>query len=271
MVLMSLPTLIADHWHAAGSASVFAFMLCTALATYAQNLTGFAFSLILLSLVSVLHIATVEDAANAAMVLSLVNAWTYFRARPGLVPWALMRPSLAGSTIGVIAGVTMLAWLSSGAIVYLRGLLGLAIVACSAVLLIQGRALAEVSSRMNFAAVGLLSGLLGGLFASSGPPMVYHMYRQPLERETIRRGLLLVFGFNNLVRMFLVSSTGQFSVRAALLAICAVPGVYAITRVHHLVPSRLPPRTLKIVVAALLAASGTTLIAQSWLIIGPRT
>ena len=50
---------------------VLVFMLCVALATYAQNLTGFAFSLILLGLVSVFHVASVHDAANAAMVLTL--------------------------------------------------------------------------------------------------------------------------------------------------------------------------------------------------------
>ncbi len=44
------------------------FMQCVALATYAQNLTGFAFSLILLGLVSVFHMASEHDVANAAMV-----------------------------------------------------------------------------------------------------------------------------------------------------------------------------------------------------------
>ena len=81
---------------------VLVFMACVALATYAQNLTGFAFSLILLGLVSVLHVASVGDTANAATVLSLINAWTYFRARPGVVPWQLMKPALNGSTVGVI-------------------------------------------------------------------------------------------------------------------------------------------------------------------------
>ena len=149
---------------------VLVFMLCVALATYTQNLTGFAFSLVLLGLVSVLHVASVSDAANAAMVLSLVNAWTYFRARPGVVPWRLMKPALNGSTVGVIAGLMLLAWLSGSAVSWLRGLLGVSILGCAALLILQGKPLARVSGPWSFGLIGALSGILGGLFASSGRP-----------------------------------------------------------------------------------------------------
>jgi len=61
---------------------VLVFMACVALATYAQNLTGFAFSLILLGLVSVFHIASVSDTANAVLMfekygLSARLAWNW--------------------------------------------------------------------------------------------------------------------------------------------------------------------------------------------------
>ncbi|MGJ7573387.1 TSUP family transporter [Variovorax sp. RB2P76] len=243
------------------------FMACVALATYAQNLTGFAFSLILLGLVSVFGVASVSDTANAATVLSLVNAWTYFRARPGVVPWKLMKPALNGSTVGVIVGLMLLTWLSGGAVEWLRGLLGVSILACAALLVLQGRPLAAVSGPASFAVIGGLSGVLGGLFSSSGPPIVFHMYRQPLERELVRRALLLMFGFNSLVRLVIVVPTGHFSAHSALLAACAMPVVYGATRLHHRLPNKLRPRTLKWLVGGLLAAAGTTLIATAWVAI----
>ncbi|MFS2053664.1 sulfite exporter TauE/SafE family protein [Variovorax sp. Varisp41] len=247
-----------------GAGPVLAFMACVALATYAQNLTGFAFSLILLGLVSVFHIASVSDAANAATVLSLINAWTYFRARPGPVPWQLMKPALNGSTVGVIVGLMLLTWLSGSAVDWLRALLGVSILGCAVLLVLQAKPLPAISGRKSFAIVGCLSGVLGGLFSSSGPPIVFHMYRQPLDRELVRRALLLMFAFNSLVRLVIVVPTGHFSWHAALLAACAMPVVYAATRLHHRLPNRLQPRTLKWLVGGLLAAAGSTLFAAAW-------
>lgn len=244
---------------------VLVFMLCVALATYAQNLTGFAFSLILLGLVSVFHVASVHDAANAAMVLTLVNAFTYFRARPGVVPWQIMKPALNGSTVGVLVGLMLLSWLSGSAVVWLRGLLGVSILGCAALLVLQAKPLAKVSGPVSFALIGGLSGLLGGLFSSSGPPIVFHMYRQPLERELVRRALLLMFAFNALVRLVVVVPTGQFSWYSAVLASSAIPVVYAVTRLHHRLPLRLSPAALKWAVGGLLAVAGTTLIASAWI------
>ena len=247
-----------------GATPVLAFMACVALATYAQNLTGFAFGLILLGLTASLQIASVADAANAAMVLTLVNAWSYFRASKQPPPWALMRPALATSVVGVAAGVVLLGWLGGNAIAWLRGLLGVSILGCAALLVLQGAPLVRVSGRRSFAVVGLLSGLLGGLFASSGPPLVYHLYRQPLPRELVRRGLLLAFACNAAVRLVLVLPTGQFSPRSLLLAACAVPVVHAVTRLHHRYPVAMRPGVLKALVAGLLCASGGTLLVSAW-------
>ena len=149
---------------------VLVFMACVALATYAQNLTGFAFSLILLGLVSVLHVASVSDTANAATVLSLINAWTYFRARPGVVPWQLMKPALNGSTVGVIVGLMLLTWLSGSAVDWLRGLLGVSILGCAVLLVLQAKPLPVVSGSRSFAVIGGLSGVLGGCSPARGRP-----------------------------------------------------------------------------------------------------
>ena len=250
-------------WLGSDPASVLVFMACVALAVYAQNLTGFAFGLILLGLVSVLHVASVSDAANAAMVLTLINAITFFRARPGVVPWKLMRPTMWGSALGVGIGVLLLGWLNSGAVTWLRALLGVSIIGCAVILLLQSRPRAEPSSTASFVCIGGVSGVLGGLFSSSGPPLVFHMYRQPLDRDQVRRGLLLAFAFNALVRLVLVLASGQFSQRSVLLCACAMPVVYLVTRFHHRLPHEMNPRTLQRVVATLLGVTGAVLVATA--------
>ncbi|MCW5637599.1 MAG: sulfite exporter TauE/SafE family protein [Rubrivivax sp.] len=99
--MIVLDTLLA----AAGSAAALvAYLACVALATTAQTLTGFAFGLIFLSLMAALDLASVADAANVATVLTLVNALTYLRAHRQAPPWRLMKPALASSSVGVVAG-----------------------------------------------------------------------------------------------------------------------------------------------------------------------
>lgn len=249
---------------AGGSLSVIAFMVCVACATYAQNLTGFAFGLILLGLTAVFHISSVADTANAAMVLTLVNAWTSFRGQAEAPPWRLMRPALLTSVCGVAIGVALLGWLSGGAVNYLRGLLGVAILGCASLLLLQSRPRSSLSTPRSFAFVGILSGLLGGLFASSGPPLVYHMYRQPMGREQVRRALLLVFAFNAFVRLLLVLPSGGFGSHALLLTASAIPVVYGVTRVQLRYPPALQPATLKLIVALLLLLSGSALLISAY-------
>lgn len=50
------------------------FLLCVALASCAQSLSGFAFALILLGLAGLFELAPLADLANVATVLALVNA-----------------------------------------------------------------------------------------------------------------------------------------------------------------------------------------------------
>ncbi|RYF77354.1 MAG: sulfite exporter TauE/SafE family protein [Comamonadaceae bacterium] len=241
-----------------------AFAACAGLAAYAQNLTGFAFSLLLLGLSSVLHIASIHDAANAATVLSLVNAWTYLRGHPGANPWSLLRPILNGSVVGVLGGLMLLAWLSGAAMDLLRGLLGLAILVCALLFMLQTRPRAALSGRASFTGVGFLSGLLGGLFSSAGPPLVFHMYRQPLGIDVIRRVLLLSFALGGVVRLAVVLPTGQFSLQAAVLTAAAFPAVYGVTRLHRWLPHGFSPRGLKAFVGSLLCLAGGTLLFSAW-------
>ncbi|NYT63271.1 sulfite exporter TauE/SafE family protein [Alcaligenaceae bacterium] len=235
-------------------------MVCVAIASYAQNLTGFAFSLILLGTVAMLDIVPITEVANAAMLLSLVNAWSHFRIHRVRPPWRLMRPVIVSSIIGVATGVALLSWLSGNALEWLRLLLGVCILGCALVLILQTHVRNTPSSPSSFMTVGFASGILGGLFSSSGPPLVFHMYRQPMDHILVRNCLLVVFAVGAVFRLALIIATGQLSVNVLLLSACAMPVVYFVTRLNHRFPSRAKPATLRLIVAILLVFSGSTLL-----------
>lgn len=239
------------------------FLLCVAVAGYVQNLTGFALGLILLGLTGLLGVATIADVANVVGVLTLVHAVVLLRrSRPGLNA-RLLGPTLVASLVGVVAGGLLLQWLSSAWVAALSVLLGATIVACATLLALRGAARSHPSSLGSFVAVGAVSGVLGGLFSTAGPPLAYHLYRQPLPLTTIRDTLVIVFATNALLRLGMMVPTGHVSLQAWWLCVEAVPVVLLQTAWMTRHPSQLKPEQVKRVVCLLLVLIGCGLLAPA--------
>jgi uncharacterized membrane protein YfcA len=214
------------------------FLVLVGLATFCQNLTGFAFGLIFVGVAGATHLMSIADAANVACLLSVVNGVTYLRAHRQVPQWTLLKPMLVSSVIGVIAGVL---------------LLGLAIVACALLLLLQKQVNAQMSGPVSLWVAGVASGLLGGLFATPGPPMVYHLYRQPLDRLVVRQCLFSMFLTCALLRLVMVAWEGGITASVLLAAALAFPVVTVVTWLHM----RHQP-------AQPLVLSGASLLVSGW-------
>jgi uncharacterized membrane protein YfcA len=228
------------------------FLLCVALACYVQNLTGFAFGLVLLGLAGLLSLASMTDVANVVSVLALLNALMLFRTSPPVFERRVMLPTLGTSLLGVVAGVLLLNWLSDNVVAALSLLLGVTIAGCALILVQDAAVRAQRSPGWTFAATGLLSGLLGGLFSTAGPPLVYHFYRQPMALPVIRDALVGVFAVNGVLRLAMMVAGGRFSVSALWLCVEAAPLVLLMTRWMARRPPPLQPRTVRRVVCVLL-------------------
>jgi hypothetical protein len=202
-------------------------LLCITLASYVQSLTGFAFGLIFLALVGVFDLIPVEVAANAVTLITLSQTFFYFREYPLTDDWRVIRPAIWPSLGGVVAGLALLFWLSDSAL------------------------------------TGLLAGLMGGLFSTAGPPLVYKLYRQPLSLPVIRQALLVMFGLSQLVRLGIVLIMGQFTPASIAYAVLALPLLFVVTRYNRRYPLKLSPVAVSRVAAGLLLMAGTSLIATS--------
>ncbi|WP_427912105.1 TSUP family transporter [Ramlibacter sp. MMS24-I3-19] len=240
-----------------------AFLLCVAVATGAQSITGFAMALILLGLCGLLDVAPLAEVANVATVLSLVSAAVALRSSRRSIDWPMLRMTGSGSVIGVALGVFLLAWLQSNIVMVLRLLLGVTVVACALVVLFRAEPLARRSPGWTFGLFGALSGVLGGLFSASGPPLVYQYYRQPLELESLRDTLVAALAVSSALRLSLVVASGQFSARAMGLCAVATPLAAAITWWMRRHPPPWPRRAVLVLVCALLLATGAGLIVPS--------
>jgi uncharacterized protein len=232
------------------------FLMFVALAAYAQNLTGFALALILLGLVGTTDLVPLPDVVNAVTVLALTNAATFLYQRWPVQLERSLWPAVASSIPGAIAGTLLTSWLAGAAYEVLRLLLALSIVSCALLLWRAAEPLKTVSSRGAFVFAGGISGVLGGMFSASGPPMVYLMYRQPLSHARIQESLILFFGVASLLRLAVIGLAGTFSIDAVWLAAEAAPVVLVVTAFAAGRPPPLSPGPLRAIVCLLLVATG---------------
>lgn len=237
------------------------FLLCVVIATCAQSITGFALALILLGLTGLFELAPLPDVANVATVLSLASAAVALRGGAlRELDREMVRTTVSGSVFGVGAGVILLAWLNTNVVMVLRLLLGIVVIACAIVVLVRARPLPRRSSNGSFQAFGFLSGLLGGLFSASGPPLVYQFYRQPLTIEQVRDTLVTTLAAGSLIRLAMVVPSGQFSLRALRMAAIAVPLAMGVTWWMKRHPPAWDRKLVLKIVCVLLVITGVGLI-----------
>ena len=203
---------------------------------------------------------SIADAANVACLLSIINGVSYMRAYRFEANWTLLKPMLISSVLGVIGGVLLLHWLSGNTLNGLRMLLGVVIVLCALLLLMQKKALDKPSGPVALWFAGISSGLLGGLFATPGPPMVYHLYRQPLDRMLVRHCLFAMFISCSVLRAVMVAVEGQLNWAVFGWTALAFPVVTCVTWWSAKHPPALPRKLVEWLVCGLLILSGLSLL-----------
>ncbi|SOY98637.1 putative integral membrane protein [Cupriavidus taiwanensis] len=232
------------------------FLLFVALAVYTSNVTGFALALVLLGLVGLTDIVPLPDAVNAVTVIIIVNAGLFLYKRRPLRIEPAIKPAITGSLAGSLIGMAFLTYLANNSFHTLRTLLGICVIACALVLWKVAEPYPEPSGAKTFALVGALSGVLGGMFATAAPPLVYAVYRQPWPVQVIQESLIFSFGVGAVLRLVVMGVSGQISPLAIQLAAEALPVAVAVTA---FAANRQPPvsrATLKHLVCVLLVFTG---------------
>lgn len=238
-------------------------LLCIALASYVQNLTGFAFGLIFLALVGVFDLIPIKVAANGVTLITLCQTFIYFSEYPLTEEWRVIRPAIWPCLAGVLAGLTLLYLLSDSTMYMLKIALGFSVVASAGLQVMRFEPKEKIDPPESFFFTGVFAGLMGGLFSTAGPPLVYKLYRQPLSLPAIRQALLVMFGLSQLVRLVIVLISGQFTLASFAYAVLAVPLLFGVVRGNRRYPLKLSPMTVSRIAAGLLLMAGVSLIVSA--------
>lgn len=233
---------------------------CMALATYVQALTGFAFSLLFIGLVSTFDLVPMNEATNAISVITLVQTAAFFRDHPLHPGWERIKPAIVPCVLGVLIGTALLIWLSGHALYLLKYALGAVIVITALSMLGQPVTWPQLSSVRVYRITGLISGLMGGLFSTAGPPLVYLLYRQPMPLQWVHQCLFLMFAIGQTVRLAFLLLTGSFTWRSLLYIVLSMPIVWLVHKTHARFPIRLSASATVRLAAVLLMLAGAGLI-----------
>jgi uncharacterized membrane protein YfcA len=247
------------------AAELIGFLLLAGAAAYAQTLTGFAFGLITMGGVGLTGLLSLPDAAMIVSALTLVNAAQMLLKGWRDVAWREFAFVMASSVPLLFLGYWLLEWLAGTRADLLRLILSFVIIVSSLQLARKPEPLAKQSSDALFLFFGGIAGLMGGMFSTAGPPLVYHFYRQPMPLVMVRETLVTVFALNAVFRIGLVVASGNLPAGSALIGLFAIPVVMGATCAARRWPPPISPATMRKIVFALLFLSGVSLGAPALL------
>lgn len=234
--------------------------LSVAAAAYLQALTGFAFGLVLLALSVQLGVLPISDASQLVNCLTLFGALVLL-GRGQLTPhWRLLAWGLLPALPMVPVGLWLLGVMSGDAVYWLGKVLGGIIVLSSALMLWPPRLSALAGTRWLRVSAGVLSGLMGGMFATAGPPLVLLFYQLGLPAARVRDTLLLVFAGAGLLRLLVAVPTGAFNAGLLPVTLMMLPVYWLANRLGVRTVARVDTAWLRRLVAMLLLASGLAML-----------
>ena len=230
-------------------------------ATLLQTLSGFGFGLIVVSSFTLLNIMPLTATTFLVSFLSLFNSVSLvFRNTDHVNKQAFI--ILLSTAIPFLAiGYVLLEYLSQYMSNWLNVLLGCIILLCCALLLVK-RSVSSTSP-FGFGVAGALSGVLGGLFSTFGPPVVFQCYRQTWSIVEIRITLLAFFCMTSLLRLIVVPFGTLPSYDMLISTLFAVPVVLIFTRIGRLLTARVSAKHIRALALLMLTLSGSLLIIQN--------
>lgn len=232
-------------------------------ATMLQTLSGFGFGLMVVSSFTLFNILPLTSTTFLVSVLGLFNSTSIVARNVALVHRKAFTLILLGGIPFMAAGYALLEYLSAGLTTWLNIILGIAILTCCLLLMVQGSRSTASGKGWGFLVSGALGGLLGGMFSTFGPPVVFQCYRQPWSVHEIRYTLLAVFSVTALIRIAMVPFGTIPDNTTILSTLVAIPVILIFTRFGRFIAAKVRPYVVRILAMITLALSGCTLIIQN--------
>jgi uncharacterized membrane protein YfcA len=244
------------------SASI-VFVLAVLLGSYVQGVTGFAFSMIIMAAVVAVQAGEVPPLAAAISFLSLVNVLFALHGHSRKINVKLLVALSVGQIPAIACGVWLLTILDENAEALVELLLGTFVALGSLSMVIRPKPIVKASSFLHGSVAGALGGIVGGMFAASGPVIGWFCYRQPLPIAVIRATLLGGFIVTAVTRIVVVGLQGALTFDVWIMTATGLPVVAVGTLLGRRFPPRLSPIAMRRAVFSLTFVIGIWIIAAA--------
>ena len=232
-------------------------LLAISLASCAQGLTGFGFSVVAVPLL--LLVFEPQTVVVLCLILSLTLTLTVLPTAPGRADLRAHAPLFAASLVGAVAGALLLPHLSGP---LLRPLLGFVAFA-GGVAVVFGRQFAPIKNeKLALGITGLVSGLMNGLASLSGPPVAMLALRQRWEATRARKTMLAYSLFVNLAALVALSAAHLVTLPRLKMAALLLPAVLVGRMMGVTGSKRLPATAYRAVTIALVLFCGIATMGQ---------
>lgn len=234
---------------------------CTLLAYVVKGVAGFGNTLVLNGLFSL----TVSNrlTSPADLLISFpANLYLVWRERASL-DVRVAAPLAAMLVAGLIPGIWLL---KVGSDWVLKTLLGVVIMGLAVEMGTrkEGGTPAPITRgrRLGLLAVGLVSGVLAGLFGI-GALLAAYVSRTTDNQSAFRANLCMVFLVDNIVRIPAYAATGILTAQALQFALFLAPAAALGLMVSARWGKRLPQRAVRLITCGMLFVSGAALVIQN--------
>jgi hypothetical protein len=249
---MARPRLARSGWgqynRTVSPADVVAILLLAGLAAFAQAVTGFGFSLLIVPPLA-LVIGPKETVVVANILSTATNVAMLSRVH-GHVDWRLGGWLFGGALVGMPVGLAVLIWINAAV---LQVLIAITVLA-SGLLLLRGLRF-HAAGRAWDAVTGVISGVLNTSTSMSGPPVVLYLQGREVSPDRFRATLTAYFLASSVVAVGLLAMAGKFTRDVGLEAAVGVPAVGVGIAAGLLVYRRVDAVLFRRLVFALLFAS----------------
>lgn len=240
--------------------TVLAFLIVVALGAYVQTVTGFALGLIVMGGITLLELAPVGFTAIVIGFTALVNNFFALQKTLHHVDRRSLLYTLLGMLPATYVGVLILGHLNVHSLENLRMLLGVVILVGGILLALRPKPHARRAAGWVDSGIGVIGGILAGMFSVGGPPLVFHFYRQPLRLAVVRATLLACFAFTTVARLLYVGLGGDITLKMVELSLYCLPVVYLATLAGRRYPPPLPDLAMRRFAFLLLGLIGLLLL-----------
>ncbi len=236
--------------------SIFIFFFAIAIGAYTQTVTGFAMGLIIMGITASLQLVPISFIAAIINLTGLTNVILAVYKDQHHINWQLIRIVIISFIPAMVAGIGLLYYLDQSETRSLQLILGIVIMLGGVLLVLKPHPNQQRSPSYLTLLAGASAGVMGGMFSTSAPPLIYYLYKQPLAIKTIRSTLLMTFMIAAIARIGVIGSQGLISTDILLFTLYSLPIVFLFTWLGKNYPPPLSDINMRRTAFALLIILG---------------